>query len=50
MGDLLYQYENIESVDAGFYAPDHGIQEPVYNQSSLLFILLFLKRYHKNVL
>lgn len=29
MGDLLYQYENIESVDAGFYAPDHGIQEPI---------------------
>ena len=30
MGDLLYQYENIEFSDGGFYAAsDHGIQEPV---------------------
>ena len=29
MGDLLYQYENIESADAAFYATDSGLQEPV---------------------
>jgi len=29
MGDLLYQYENIESSDISLYAPDSGIREPV---------------------
>ena len=45
MGDLLYQYENIEIGDRGFYATDHGIQEPV---SLLLLVYSALKIISRN--